>query len=112
MDYYVSAKWGVNALEQAHLITDIAQKAPGNSANTTIQVFPGLDHDFRSTADVCSGAELDLENKWQIMNRKVTLRRSKINRCSESDDLRQIKPAIYSKDFQQNFQQWVLSKFP
>ena len=111
LDYYVSAEWGVNALEQAHLITDIGQKAPGNSANTTIQVFPGLDHDFRSTADVCSGAELDLEDKRQ--NSEPESRHfdeAKSKDAPEFDDIRQ-KKHIYSKDFQQNFQQWVLSKF-
>ena len=55
LDYYVSAEWGVSALK----------KAAGNLANTTIQVFPGLDHDFRQTADVCAGAELDLDERRQ-----------------------------------------------
>ena len=111
MDYYVSAKWGLNALEEANLITDIAQKAAKNSANITIQVFPGLDHDFRPTADVCTGAELNLENRRKINEPESRpLDEIKSTDAPESDDLRQIKPA-YSKDFQRNFQQWVLAKF-
>ena len=101
----------MNALEEAHLITDIGQKAAKNSANTTIQVFPGLDHDFRPTADVCSGAELDLEDRRKNNEPKSRpFDEIKSKDAPEFDDIRQ-KKHIYSKDFQQNFQQWVLSKF-
>ena len=111
MDYYVSAKWGLNALEEANLITDIAQKAAKNSANTTIQVFPGLDHDFRPTADICTDAELDLEDRRQN-NEPESRPLDDANSLAalEFDDLKQRK-STYSKDFQRDFQQWVLAKF-
>ncbi|MBU95014.1 MAG: hypothetical protein CL669_05420 [Balneola sp.] len=101
LDYYVSAEWGVSALK----------KAAGNSANTTIQVFPGLDHDFRQTADVCAGAELDLDDRRQNdASKNRALEEAKSTDSLESDELRQKKPN-YSKDFQRNFQQWVLAEF-
>ena len=101
LDYYVSAEWGVSALK----------KAAGNSANTTIQVFPGLDHDFRQTADVCAGAELDLDDRRQNdASKSRALEEAKSTDALESDELRQKKPT-YSKDFQRNFQQWVLAEF-
>ena len=76
LDYFVSAEWGVEALEEAT-----------NTSRPTIQVFPGLDHDFKPTPDVCTGAVTESE---------------------QSDELSPKKPA-YSQEFQQNFQQWVLS---
>jgi pimeloyl-ACP methyl ester carboxylesterase len=76
LDYFVSAEWGVEALEEAT-----------NTSRPTIQVFPGLDHDFKPTPDVCTGAVTESE---------------------QSDVLNPKKPA-YSQEFQQNFQQWVLS---
>ena len=101
LDYYVSAEWGVSALK----------KAAGNSANKTIQVFPGLDHDFRQTADVCAGAELDLDDRRQNdASKNRALEEAKSTDSLESDELRQKKPN-YSKDFQRNFQQWVLAEF-
>ena len=101
LDYYVSAEWGVSALK----------KAAGNLANTTIQVFPGLDHDFRQTADVCAGAELDLDERRQNdASKNRALEEAKSTDALESDELRQKKPN-YSKDFQRNFQQWVLAEF-
>ena len=101
LDYYVSAEWGVSALKEA----------AGNSANTTIQVFPGLDHDFRQTADVCAGAELDLDDRRQNdASKNRALEEAKSTDSLESDELRQKKPN-YSKDFQRNFQQWVLAEF-
>lgn len=101
LDYYVSAEWGVSALK----------KAAGNSANITIQVFPGLDHDFRQTADVCAGAELDLDDRRQNdASKSRALEEAKSTDALESDELRQKKPP-YSKDFQRNFQQWVLAEF-
>ena len=101
LDYYVSAEWGVSALK----------KAAGNSANITIQVFPGLDHDFRQTADVCAGAELDLDDRRQNdASKNRALEEAKSTDALESDELRQKKPN-YSKDFQRNFQQWVLAEF-
>lgn len=101
LDYYVSAEWGVSALK----------KAAGNSANITIQVFPGLDHDFRQTADVCAGAELDLDDRRQNdASKSRALEEAKSTDALESDELRQKKPT-YSKDFQRNFQQWVLAEF-
>ena len=101
LDYYVSAEWGVSALK----------KAAGNSANTTIQVFPGLDHDFRQTADVCAGAELDLDDRRQNdASKNRALEEAKSTDSLESDELRQKKPNC-SKDFQRNFQQWVLAEF-
>ena len=101
LDYYVSAEWGVSALK----------KAAGNLANTTIQVFPGLDHDFRQTADVCAGAELDLDERRQNdASKNRALEEEKSTDALESDELRQKKPN-YSKDFQRNFQQWVLAEF-
>ena len=101
LDYYVSAEWGVSALK----------KAAGNSANTTIQVFPGLDHDFRQTADVCAGTELDLDDRRQNdASKSRALEEAKSTDALESDELRQKKPT-YSKDFQRNFQQWVLAEF-
>ena len=101
LDYYVSADWGVSALK----------KAAGNSANITIQVFPGLDHDFRQTADVCAGAELDLDDRRQNdASKNRALEEAKSTDSLESDELRQKKPN-YSKDFQRNFQQWVLAEF-
>ena len=101
LDYYVSAEWGVSALK----------KAAGNSANITIQVFPGLDHDFRQTADVCAGAELDLDDRRQNdASKSRALEEAKSTDALESDELRQKKPN-YSKDFQRNFQQWVLAEF-
>ncbi len=101
LDYYVSAEWGVSALK----------KAAGNSANKTIQVFPGLDHDFRQTADVCAGAELDLDDRRQNdASKNRALEKAKSTDSLESDELRQKKPN-YSKDFQRNFQQWVLAEF-
>ena len=101
LDYYVSAEWGVSALK----------KAAGNSANKTIQVFPGLDHDFRQTADVCAGAELDLDDRRQNdASKNRALEEAKSTDALESDELRQKKPN-YSKDFQRNFQQWVLAEF-
>lgn len=77
LDYFVSAEWGVEALEQA---TTPPQYI-------TIQVFPELDHDFIPTPDVCTGAATVSE---------------------QTDELSPKKPA-YSQEFQQNFQQWVLS---
>ena len=101
LDYYVSAEWGVSALK----------KAAGNSANITIQVFPGLDHDFRQTADVCAGAELDLDDRRQNdASKSRALEEAKSTDALESDELRQ-KKSTYSKDFQRNFQQWVLAEF-
>lgn len=101
LDYYVSAEWGVSALK----------KAAGNSANTTIQVFPGLDHDFRQTADICAGAELDLDDRRQNdASKNRALEEAKSTDSLESDEFRQKKPN-YSKDFQRNFQQWVLAEF-
>ena len=101
LDYYVSAEWGVSALK----------KAAGNLANTTIQVFPGLDHDFRQTADVCAGAELDLDERRQNdASKNRAFEEAKSTDALESDELRQKKPN-YSKDFQRNFQQWVLAEF-
>ena len=76
LDYFVSAEWGVEGLEEAT-----------NTSRPTIQVFPGLDHDFIPTPDVCTGAVTESE---------------------QSDELSPKKPA-YSQEFQQNFQQWVLS---
>ena len=81
LDYFVSAEWGVEALEQAD------EQATPPPPYITIQVFPGLDHDFIPTPDVCTGAATVSEL---------------------SDELSQKKPA-YSQEFQQNFQQWVLS---
>ena len=91
LDYFVSAEWGVEALEEATEQTDFtrkfAPKAVSNTSRPTIQVFPGLDHDFIPTQDVCTGAVTESE---------------------KSDELSPKKPA-YSQEFQQNFQQWVLS---
>lgn len=93
LDYFVSAEWGVEALEQAtekaNFAPDFAPKAASNTSTPTIQVFPGLDHDFRPTADVCTDAATAPE---------------------QPDEFRPKKPA-YSQEFQQNFQQWVLSHF-
>ena len=83
------------AVEQATKQTDFtpnsnrksAPKAASNTSRPTIQVFPGLDHDFKPTPDVCTGAVTESE---------------------QSDVLNPKKPA-YSQEFQQNFQQWVLS---
>ena len=91
LDYFVSAEWGVEALEeateQANFAPDFTPETNANPTNTTIQVFPGLDHDFKPTPDVCTGAVTESE---------------------QSDVLNPKKPA-YSQEFQQNFQQWVLS---
>ena len=91
LDYFVSAEWGVEGLEEATEQTDFtrkfAPKAASNTSRPTIQVFPGLDHDFKPTPDVCTGAVTESE---------------------QSDVLNPKKPA-YSQEFQQNFQQWVLS---
>ena len=81
LDYFVSAEWGVKALEQA------TEQATKKKPYTTIQVFTGLDHDFIPTPDVCTSAATVSE---------------------QTDELRPKKPA-YSQEFQQNFQQWVLS---
>ncbi len=97
LDYFVSAEWGVEALEQAtekadldpDFAPDFAPKAASNTSTPTIQVFPGLDHDFRPTADVCTDAATAPE---------------------QPDEFSPKKPA-YSQEFQQNFQQWVLSHF-
>lgn len=103
LDYFVSAEWGVEALKQAtqqasetateqiNFAPDIASaltpESTENPTNITIQVFPGLDHDFIPTPDVCTGAATTPE---------------------QSDELGPKKPA-YSQEFQQNFQKWVLS---
>jgi pimeloyl-ACP methyl ester carboxylesterase len=99
LDYFVSAEWGVEGLEEATKQTDFTPnskrksapnldpKAASNTSRPTIQVFPGLDHDFKPTTDVCTGAVTESE---------------------QSDELSPKKPA-YSQEFQQNFQQWVLS---
>ena len=99
LDYFVSAEWGVEGLEKATEQADftrnsnrksapnLAPKAASNTSRPTIQVFPGLDHDFIPTPDVCTGAATESE---------------------QSDVLNPKKPA-YSQEFQQNFQQWVLS---
>ena len=91
LDYFVSAEWGVEALkqatEQANFAPDFTPETNANPTNTIIQVFPGLDHDFIPTQDVCTGAVTESE---------------------QSDELSPKKPA-YSQEFQQNFQQWVLS---
>ena len=81
LDYFVSAEWGVEVLKQA------TEQATKKNPYTTIQVFTGLDHDFIPTPDVCTGAATESE---------------------QSDVLNPKKPA-YSQEFQQNFQQWVLS---
>ena len=81
LDYFVSAEWGVEALEHA------TEQATKKKPYPTIQVFTGLDHDFIPTPDVCTGAATVSE---------------------QIDELSQKKPA-YSQEFQQNFQQWVLS---
>ena len=75
------------ATEQANFAPDFTPETNANPTNTTIQVFPGLDHDFKPTPDVCTGAVTESE---------------------QSDELSPKKPA-YSQEFQQNFQQWVLS---
>ena len=56
LDYYVSSEWGIDALEQAGLATIDAQYAAENSTKATIELSR-LDHDFRSSTDVCTGAE-------------------------------------------------------
>ena len=92
LDYFVSAEWGVEALkqatEQANFAPDFTPETTANPTNTTIQLFPGLDHDFIPTSDVCAGAATELE---------------------QSDEQISPKKPAYSQEFQQNFQQWVLS---
>ena len=87
LDYFVSAEWGVEALKQATEKVNFAPETTKNPTNTTIQLFPGLDHDFIPTSDVCTGAATESE---------------------QSDELSPKKP-VYSQEFQQHFQQWVLS---
>ena len=93
LDYFVSAEWGVEALkqatEQANFAPDFTPETTANPTNTTIQLFPGLDHDFIPTSDVCAGAATELE---------------------QSDEQISPKKPAYSQEFQQNFQQWVLSQ--
>ena len=93
LDYFVSAEWGVEALkqatEQANFASDFTPETTTNPTNITIQLFPGLDHDFIPTSDVCAGAATELE---------------------QSDEQISPKKHAYSKEFQQNFQQWVLSQ--
>jgi len=93
LDYFVSAEWGVEALkqatEQANFAPDFTLETNANPTNTTIQLFPGLDHDFIPTSDVCAGAATELE---------------------QSDEQISPKKPAYSQEFQQNFQQWVLSQ--
>ena len=87
LDYFVSAEWGVEALKQATEKVNFAPETTKNPTNTTIQLFPGLDHDFIPTSDVCTGAATESE---------------------QSDELSPKNP-VYSQEFQQHFQQWVLS---
>ena len=89
LDYFVSAEWGVEALKQATEQADFTPETTANPTNTTIQLFPGLDHDFIPTSDVCAGAATELE---------------------QSDEQISPKKPAYSQEFQQNFQQWVLSQ--
>ena len=93
LDYFVSAEWGVEALkqatEQANFAQDFTPETNANPTNTTIQLFPGLDHDFIPTSDVCAGAATELD---------------------QSDEQIIPKKPAYSQEFQQNFQQWVLSQ--
>ncbi len=103
LDYYVSVEWGVNALEQADLATYISQKEGIESANTTVQVFPGLDHDFRPTSNLCIGADLELENRSQ--------EKPEENSPAEQSNRLGPKKTSYSQDFQYDFQQWILSQF-
>jgi pimeloyl-ACP methyl ester carboxylesterase len=86
LDYFVSAEWGVEALKQATEKVNFAPETTENPTNITIQLFPGLDHDFIPTSDVCTGAGTASE---------------------QFDQLNPKKPA-YSQEFQQNFQKWVL----
>ena len=111
LDYYVSGEWGIDALEQAGLTTEDAQHAAGNSSKVTIELFPGLDHDFRLTPDVCTGAELEFESRRQIKESEHSSADPAASmETPESDAMKPEKPA-YSKEFQQNFQQWVLAQF-
>ena len=74
--------------ELAYIAADVyAPETTKNPTNTTIQLFPGLDHDFIPTSDVCTGAATESE---------------------QSDELSPKNP-VYSQEFQQHFQQWVLS---
>jgi pimeloyl-ACP methyl ester carboxylesterase len=111
LDYYVSTEWGMDALEQAGLATIDAQYEAGNSTKATIELFPGLDHDFRPTPNVCTGAELEFENR---RHKKESDHSSADPVTSletpKSDAMKSEKPT-YSKEFQQSFQQWVLAQF-
>jgi len=89
LDYFVSAEWGVEALKQATEQANFTPETTANPTNTTIQLFPGLDHDFIPTSDVCTGAATELE---------------------QSDEQISPKKPAYSQEFQQNFQQGVLSQ--
>jgi pimeloyl-ACP methyl ester carboxylesterase len=79
-DYFVSARWGLETLEQAFALAN----SEGLPAHITVENFAGLDHDFRPTENVCSGSGVGGEP-------------------SET-------PALpdYSEDFQRAFRDWVL----
>ena len=112
LDYYVSSEWGIDALEQAGLATvEDAQHAAENSTKATIELFLGLDHDFRPTPDVCTGAEFEFGSRRE----KKESDHSSVDPATsletpKSDAMKSEKPA-YSKEFQQSFQQWVLAQF-
>ena len=107
----MSSEWGIDALEQAGLATIDAQYAAENSTKATIELFIGLDHDFRMSTDVCTRAELEFESRREKNESDHSLADPATSmETPKSDAMKSEKPA-YSKEFQQSFQQWVLAQF-
>lgn len=104
-DYFVSARWGLESLEQAFA----RAKSEGLPAHITVENFAGLDHDFRPTENVCSGSGVDGS---EIDNSDLDDSASDVSELDDSgvDGEPSETPVLpdYSEDFQRAFRAWVL----
>ena len=104
-DYFVSARWGLETLEQAFARAN----SEGLPAHITVENFAGLDHDFRPTENVCSGSGVD---GLEIDNSDLDGSASDVSEVDDSgiDGEPSETPALpdYSEDFQRAFRAWVL----
>ena len=99
-DYFVSARWGLESLEQAFTRAN----SQGLPAHITVENFAGLDHDFRPTENVCSGSGVDGS---EIDNSDLDESETNDSGVDGEPSETPVLPD-YSEDFQRAFRAWVL----
>ena len=102
-DYFVSADWAMEALRLARP----SSTSPDFAEHLTVQSFPGLDHDFRPTDNLCTGSGVEIsfeKDDKQKDDEQKEVAKSKYTEASTP-------VPDFSEDFQQAFQAWVLAVF-